>query len=256
MSVLSTDTIVLRRPPGPGVGARLVVVAVSLGLAAGTLLVTSLAELLASRPGPQLLTRSVDTVIWEAPTPPPPPPPPPPAPEPDPEVKPPIPVEPVLEHTPPPPPRPLQLPVRLDFSLDTGVGDFDLAFDITPGVEPLPATTAQPAPPAPPPPAPDPKSVYELTDLDRPPEPVLQRRPAYPYRARTRGIEGYADVGFIVRPDGTVDEVAALDAEPLGVFDVAAVRAVRRWRFDPGIRDGEPVPVRMHIRIRFELGRH
>jgi len=36
-------------------------------------------------------------------------------------------------------------------------------------------------------------------------------------------------------------------------FDAAAVEAVKRWRFQPALRDGMPIPARIRIPFRFEL---
>jgi periplasmic protein TonB len=42
-------------------------------------------------------------------------------------------------------------------------------------------------------------------------------------------------------------------AEPQRLFDQAAIDAVKRWRFEPIMRDGKAVAQRAAIRIRFEL---
>ena len=251
MTTLGTDDILFRRDTGPRLAVRVAVFVAALLLAGVTLLMTSMAELLSPHPPTGIAHRPVDTVAWKAPVPPPLPPPPEPEPEPEPQ----IPEPPVLELAPPLPPQPLRLPVRLDFALQVGVGDFDLEFQVDPNVEEFPATTVQAAAPLASPPVTPPKSVYELSDLDHAPKILLQRRPAYPYRARARGVEGHVDVEFVVGTDGRVGSVTAVGAEPPGVFDAAAQRAVARWRFEPGVRAGAPVPVRMQIRIRFSLGR-
>ena len=76
--------------------------------------------------------------------------------------------------------------------------------------------------------------------------------PKFPRRALDQGLEGWVDVRFLVTAEGETAEIEVLDAEPGGAFDEAAVDAVERWRFKPRRVDGEPVPSRTQIRLRFE----
>ena len=95
--------------------------------------------------------------------------------------------------------------------------------------------------------------IFEIGELDEAPRPVVQLRPQYPPQARLRQQEGYVTVEFIVNPDGSVDAPTVIDAEPSGIFDQAALRAVTRWRFSPGMRRGEAVTVRVRQRVEFRL---
>ncbi len=97
------------------------------------------------------------------------------------------------------------------------------------------------------------EGLFALEDLDDPPRPLSQLRPVYPSVARTRRFEGWVTLLFTVQADGSVAEVAVVEAQPPDVFDSAAVRAVQRWRFSPGTRDGKSVAVRVRQTIRFEL---
>ncbi len=85
----------------------------------------------------------------------------------------------------------------------------------------------------------------------------LRRRrtvePDYPRAARDAGIEGWVDLEFTVRTDGSVDAVRVLDAEPAATFEAAAVAAISRWRFEPVRRDGVPVEQRARLRMRFNI---
>jgi TonB family protein len=75
--------------------------------------------------------------------------------------------------------------------------------------------------------------------------------PNYPESARKRGIEGWVELAFTVTPKGTVEDVEVRNASPADVFDDAAVRAVRGWRFEPVVRNGETVSQRAMVRLRF-----
>jgi TonB family protein len=74
----------------------------------------------------------------------------------------------------------------------------------------------------------------------------------YPPAARRKGIEGRLELRFTVGADGTVRGIqVAKSLHPL--CDSAAVRALRSVRFAPGTHNGEPIPVRMSLPVRFTL---
>jgi protein TonB len=76
---------------------------------------------------------------------------------------------------------------------------------------------------------------------DRNPVPLVRVDPEYPPRARQRGITGWVVVEFTIGPIGTVQDAEVIDANPTYIFDKAALRAVRKWRYNPQIQDGQPV---------------
>lgn len=76
-------------------------------------------------------------------------------------------------------------------------------------------------------------------------------QPVYPESARKRGVEGWVELAFTVMPNGTVEDVEVRNASPANVFDDAALRAIRGWRFEPVERNGERVAQRAMVRLRF-----
>jgi TonB family protein len=76
--------------------------------------------------------------------------------------------------------------------------------------------------------------------------------PEFPRRARDEGVQGWVDVRFLVTAEGKTAEIEVLDSQPGGTFDEAAVAAVERWRFKQRRVDGEAVPSRTGIRLRFD----
>ena len=65
--------------------------------------------------------------------------------------------------------------------------------------------------------------------------PLEQPRPRYPQRALEREKEGVVRVRLTIAPDGTVSEAVVVASQPAGLFDQAALDAVRRWRYQaPG----------------------
>ncbi len=75
--------------------------------------------------------------------------------------------------------------------------------------------------------------------------------PTYPSRALTRGIEGYVDVQFEVTAMGSTQHVIVLRSDPEGVFDKAAMRAVKRWKYLPD--DDRTQAETLQERIRFAI---
>ncbi len=85
--------------------------------------------------------------------------------------------------------------------------------------------------------------------------PLVRVDPEYPPRAKQRGIEGWVDVEFTISPVGTVQNAFVIGAEPSTIFNRAALRAIRKWKYNPKIEGGVPVArPGMQVRIRFEMG--
>lgn len=82
----------------------------------------------------------------------------------------------------------------------------------------------------------------------------LVRVPAeYPVSALSRGIEGFVLVRFTVTESGSVADPEVLRAEPPGVFDRAALRAVSRFKYQPQFVDGKPVRVKTYTKLTFVM---
>jgi protein TonB len=77
--------------------------------------------------------------------------------------------------------------------------------------------------------------------------------PVYPVTARKDALGGWVDVQFTVKTDGSVDDLSVIGAQPLGVFEKPAMDAVRRWRYKPILRDGQPINQLARVRVRFAL---
>lgn len=75
---------------------------------------------------------------------------------------------------------------------------------------------------------------------NRPLQLVSGSGPAYPEAAREERLEGYVVVRYDISVDGRVVRARVARSEPPGVFDAAALAAVRSWVFNPAIVDGEP----------------
>lgn len=94
--------------------------------------------------------------------------------------------------------------------------------------------------------------VYELSDLTRAPRPIRQPQPIYPPELRRAGIEGTVVLEFHVRSDGTTAQITVTQSENPG-FNEPAIRAIRKWRFEPGEKDGKAVTCRVRLPIPFRI---
>jgi len=79
--------------------------------------------------------------------------------------------------------------------------------------------------------------------------------PQFPLDARRRGIDGWVDLQFVVNTDGSVGELTIVGAQPVGIFEQAALDAVRHWHYQPVMRDGQAVSQRARVRLRFAMQR-
>ncbi len=89
---------------------------------------------------------------------------------------------------------------------------------------------------------------------DRDIVPVVRVSPQYPPRAAERGTEGWVELAFGISAAGTVIDAVVTSSHPGTVFDRAALRAVRKWKYNPKIEDGQPVErYGITVRLEFEL---
>jgi len=90
--------------------------------------------------------------------------------------------------------------------------------------------------------------------IDRDVIPFVRVAPDYPPRAAARGLEGWVQIQFAVTATGTVRDPVVVAAEPRGIFEDAALKAIARWRYNPRIDGGVAVErVGLQTVIRFEL---
>ena len=85
------------------------------------------------------------------------------------------------------------------------------------------------------------------------PIPIQKSAPEYPAAARKRRTEGWVELQFMVGVNGTPSQIEVVRAEPSGMFDRAAIRAVSRWKFKPAQRDGSSVEAMARTTISFKL---
>jgi len=205
-------------PLAPLVGAVL--------LTLGVFLVLPLTQMVSSGMKKELLVRKVSEAQLEAPKeenePPPPPP----------EEK--------VEEPPPPPsladaPPPMNLNVDLDVAMGSGgalagFGGFASAEDSAGNA----------------------LDTFDIAELEKRPELVSSIPPQYPDALRQAKIEGAVTLLFVLDENGRVEDLR-VENSSRPEFEKPAMDAVRRWKFRPGMKDGEAVRTFMKLPIRFHF---
>ncbi len=95
--------------------------------------------------------------------------------------------------------------------------------------------------------------LASLRELDSIPVPIQVDPPRFPAELARQGIVGDAVVDFYIDEHGKVRMPAIVrdDFDELGTL---ALNAVREWRFEPPLRNGHPVTVRVQQEFRFREG--
>lgn len=107
------------------------------------------------------------------------------------------------------------------------------------------APVTPPAPPGPPP-APDTGASVGADYHNR-------RGLRYPPQAARRREEGTVTLRVYVSAEGDAEQVEIQRSSGSRHLDQAALRAVRTWKFRPGVRNGQPVGGWVVVPIDFKL---
>lgn len=166
--------------------------------------------------------------------------------DPDAAVLPAVTVEPAPQDPPLPAPQPPELPEG------TPEEDGDGGVFVMPDAPPEPPRAVAGEPP----PAADTHPETGQPDMDTaavdsPPVPVHTPPPSYPSRALRRGTSGEVLVRVLVGTNGQPQRVEIARSSSHRALDEAALDAVRSWRFQPAMRDGQPVAQTVQVPFNF-----
>ena len=80
-------------------------------------------------------------------------------------------------------------------------------------------------------------------------------QPAYPAESRQAHQEGRVLLVVDVNTDGNPTRVEIKQGSGFAALDLAALNAVRRWKFEPARKGGVSVEARVEVPVQFSLGR-
>ena len=96
------------------------------------------------------------------------------------------------------------------------------------------------------------KNIFDLSQLDRVPQAIVQPAPRFPYELTKVVSEAEVVVEFIVDTAGNVRE-ATIVSSTLRGFEQSTLDAVGKWRFRPGMKGGRKVNTRIRQPVRFSV---
>ncbi|HYL82648.1 MAG TPA: energy transducer TonB, partial [Candidatus Angelobacter sp.] len=104
---------------------------------------------------------------------------------------------------------------------------------------------------APPPPKPKPTGPVRVGGNVQAARLVNKVQPIYPPLARQTRISGTVRLHAIISKDGSIQSLEVVSGHPL--LQQAALDAVRQWRYQPTLLNGDPVEVDTTIDVIFSL---
>lgn len=105
----------------------------------------------------------------------------------------------------------------------------------------------------PPPPSRDPKDTPIFFAYEKAPELVYAVEPEYPRAALEDSIEGSVILIVVIDETGNVLQVLVKRSIPPGLFDDAAINAVKQWKYKPAMSRNVPVKVQIEQLVEFSL---
>jgi len=98
----------------------------------------------------------------------------------------------------------------------------------------------------------DADTLFSLADLDQKPRAIYQPNPVMTAGTRKKA-PGKVWIIFVVNADGRVEK-PRVQSSTDPVFERPALGAVKKWKFDPGKRNGKAVRFRMRVPLTFPKG--
>jgi TonB family protein len=98
-------------------------------------------------------------------------------------------------------------------------------------------------------PAPEP---YKIGHGVSPPAVILKVDPSYSTEALEAGLQGTVILSLVVQTDGVATDLRVVRSLGRGL-DEKAIEAVQKWRFRPGAKSGQSVPVFVTVEVNFRL---
>lgn len=151
------------------------------------------------------------------------------------------------EETPPPAPEPEPPPLAAPVPLPTPEPSPPPAKPLARPEKPRPPTAARSSPPSSRHQSPAPAAAGPSTGAVC----ISKPDPVYPAALEERGIGGTVSVLLSIDAMGRVTETSLAASSGQPALDRAALSGVRRWRFKPALRQGQPIPTTTRVNVVF-----
>lgn len=98
------------------------------------------------------------------------------------------------------------------------------------------------------------KPETQYLDLLESAKPIERVPPKYPVSMARSNMEGWVRVSFVVDENGAVVDPIIHDSSGLKAFEKSALKAVKQWRYEPAMLNGEPVEqCNSKVQLMFKL---
>ncbi|MEZ8036564.1 energy transducer TonB [Vibrio crassostreae] len=86
--------------------------------------------------------------------------------------------------------------------------------------------------------------------------PLYRVEPRYPAKALKRGAEGHVIMSFTIDETGRPIDIQVTDANPRRMFEREAMRALKKWKYQPKVVDGKAIAqVGQTVKLEFKLAK-
>ena len=96
------------------------------------------------------------------------------------------------------------------------------------------------------------EKIYKIGPGIVPPKVLEKSDPQYTHEARAAKLEGKVILTMVVGTDQRAHDIKVTKSLDRGL-DANAIASVKTWRFQPGTKNGKPVPVRANVEVNFRL---
>ena len=98
------------------------------------------------------------------------------------------------------------------------------------------------------------RDVFKVGGGVSAPRPIHQPLPKYSKEARKAKYQGVCVLWLVVGTDGKPRDNDIRVVRTLGFgLDEEAIKAVKKWTFEPARKDGQPVAVQVNVEVNFKL---
>ena len=97
------------------------------------------------------------------------------------------------------------------------------------------------------------QTIYKPGDGVKSPVLVREVKPQYTEDAMRRKVQGVVEMAAVVTTEGVVRDDVRVTQSLDPDLDQEAIKALKQWRFRPGVKDDQAVNVEVNVEMTFTL---